>query len=269
MNDIEPSRPSAIPITTGKSCRYCGAQLVQGIYFCLACATPHSPVESYLPASLPPYLSDGILVTRKAPQVAPLFWTYFGAVLGTGILGFFIFGPGRPDLAMLLSSIVLVIITCFFSVRHWPALAVQLRRFGFFDPSAWLAIFALAPLLGINYLYHEVLLRYCGLPREALDLNRMGISSQGMIVLFCVLPAITEEIAFRGLVQHWLQIALRPWRAMILASALFTILHFSVLSAPYLFAVGMLLGWAKWKTQSLYPSMLIHFMHNFAVLAFF
>jgi len=31
----------------------------------------------------------------------------------------------------------------------------------------------------------------------------------------------------------------------------------------------MLLGWVKWKTNSLYPSMLIHFLHNFIVVMFF
>ena len=57
--------------------------------------------------------------------------------------------------------------------------------------------------------------------------------------------------------------------AVLIASALFMALHFSVLSAPYLLLVGMLLGWAKLKTGSLYPSMLIHFLHNFIVISFF
>jgi membrane protease YdiL (CAAX protease family) len=53
---------------------------------------------------------------------------------------------------------------------------------------------------------------------------------------------------------------------VIVASALFAGMHFSVISFPYLFLVGMLLGWTKWKTQSLYPSMLIHFLHNLIVI---
>ena len=53
------------------------------------------------------------------------------------------------------------------------------------------------------------------------------------------------------------------------AAALFAVLHFSLLSLPYLFMVGLLLGWAKWKTGSLYPSILVHFLHNLIVLEFF
>ena len=84
-----------------------------------------------------------------------------------------------------------------------------------------------------------------------------------------VFPAVTEEIAFRGLVQHWLHVAVAPWTAIALASALFAAMHFSIVSAPYLFLVGGVLGWARWRTGSLYPSMVAHFVHNLAVLAYF
>ena len=32
---------------------------------------------------------------------------------------------------------------------------------------------------------------------------------------------------------------------------------------------GNLLGWVKWKTGSLYPSILLHFLHNLIVLEVF
>ena len=56
---------------------------------------------------------------------------------------------------------------------------------------------------------------------------------------------------------------------LIAMSFLFAAMHFSIASLPYLFLVGMLLGWVKWKTGSLYPSMLIHFLHNLIVIEFF
>ena len=105
--------------------------------------------------------------------------------------------------------------------------------------------------------------------REYVNINNFEDFNTTLVTLFCIFPAITEEIAFRGLVQHWLVSAIAPMRALVIASALFMALHFSVLSAPYLFLVGMLLGWAKLKTGSLYPSMLIHFLHNFIVISFF
>ena len=63
--------------------------------------------------------------------------------------------------------------------------------------------------------------------------------------------------------------AVAPRTAITLSAGLFALMHFSVLSAPYLFLVGLLLGWARWRTGSLYPSMVAHFVHNLVVLETF
>ena len=148
---------------------------------------------------------------------------------------------------------------CIFAALHWPALAVQFKRFGFFHWEAWAGLAALVPLLGINFLWHGWLLP---------NIHRPHYAWAAQVLFICILPAVLEETAFRGLVQHWLQVAVKPFYAIVIATALFVALHFTVFSAPYLFAVGALLGWVKWKTGSLYPCMLIHFLHNFAVIAF-
>jgi membrane protease YdiL (CAAX protease family) len=90
-----------------------------------------------------------------------------------------------------------------------------------------------------------------------------------LIFSVCVFPAVTEEIAFRGLVQHWLHVAVQPRQAIVYAAALFTALHFSILSAPTLFLAGCLLGWLRWRTGSLWPPIVVHFLHNLAVVTFF
>ncbi len=252
-------------------CAYCGARLDPLFYFCLKCATPYKSVEAVLPRERPAPLTEGELIEKKAPHVWPIFWTYLAVVVATGIIGAIAFQRERLDLVVLFQLATIFITTCVFAARHWPSLAIQLKRFGFLHPSAWAALGLLPVCLLVNYAYHAWLVRGLGVPDSPLipGLRKAGVSEEAMVFLICVLPALTEEIAFRGLVQHWLQAAIRPVRAMMLASALFMALHFSVLSAPYLFALGMLLGWAKWKTGSLYPSILIHFLHNLAVLEIF
>ena len=249
-------------------CGYCGAPLYGEFYFCLSCATPYKPPESVLPPVRLAGLSEGELIQRKAPHVWTLFWSYMGVVVGAAIVSYILFGRGEEALAIILGTAALFVTTCVFGAIHWQGLAVQLRRLGFLHWAAWAAIGLLAPMLMLNYSYHE-LFRALG-AKDSVTVKGLleGGLSWGAIVFFlCFCPAVLEEVAFRGLVQHWLQVALRPGRAILLASALFTVLHFSVLSAPYLFLVGLLLGWAKWKTGSLYPSMAIHFAHNAIALA--
>jgi len=85
------------------------------------------------------------------------------------------------------------------------------------------------------------------------SLHDLHLSKLTMVTLFCLFPAITEEIAFRGLVQHWLVSAIAPMRALLIASALFMALHFSVLSAPYLLLVGMPPGLGQTQNRQPLP----------------
>jgi membrane protease YdiL (CAAX protease family) len=186
------------------------------------------------------------------------------------VLSYALFGSTQRELAILLGSLAIFVTTCFFAVRYWPSLAVQFKQVGFNTAAAWIGLLLLAPLLAINYGYHSFIFKLAGHEVEAAnDLHKLAISNVGLVILICVFPAILEEIAFRGLVQHWLTTAIGPAKAMLLASAMFTALHFSIISAPYLFMVGMLLAWTKWKSKSLYPCMLIHFLHNFVVIQYF
>lgn len=265
---IPAQQPLAAP-QPARVCAYCGARLNPQFYFCTTCATPYKSHQSVLSPVAVATPTDEFLIQQKAPHVWPLFWTYLAVVLGTSILGYFAFGESRPDLTVILSTAALFIATCVFAATHWPSLAAQFKRFGFFHWAAWAGLAALVPLLAINFLYHNWVRSVMDQRSLSDRLAEVGLSDATVIFFFCVCPAILEEVAFRGLVQHWLQVALRPWKAIVVASALFTALHFSVVSFPYLFAVGMVLGWAKWKTGSLYPSILIHFLHNFVVLELF
>ena len=252
---------------TIQSCEYCGAPVRPQFYFCLNCATPYKHVESVLTPAAPLKMTDGLRVERMAPQVVPLFWTYFSVVLVAGLVSYGLFEADEAGIAVLLSSAAVLATTCVFGMIHRSVLAAQFAKIGFTSGYAWLALAALAPLLLLNYGYHLLLTELGAEPALRIEPLRDMMGMPSLVVLICVFPAVAEEIAFRGLLQHWLHVAIRPWRALLIASALFTVLHFTVLSAPYLFLVGMLLGYAKWKTGSLYPSILIHFLHNFIVVA--
>jgi membrane protease YdiL (CAAX protease family) len=269
----ELARPTRVEMeraAEAPSCRYCGAPLDPCYYFCLNCATPHRTVESVLPAVYVAPPTEDVLIRRRAPHAWPLFWTYLSVIVGAAVACWAAFGPGQQALSIAIMSAAVFVTTCVFAAIHWTSLSVQFRRLGLLDPAAWIGLAALVPMLAVNYGYHVWFLRVIGYPyANPIPEIRESLGEGGMVLFICVLPAVMEEIAFRGLLQHWLQVAIRPMRAVILASALFTALHFSAFSAPYLFAVGMVLGLVKLKTGSLYPSMLIHFLHNLAVVELF
>lgn len=253
-------------------CEYCGAQLNAFFYFCTACGSPYKQMTSVISPDIPRQLTEGELIRVKAPNVWPLFWTYVAVLLFAGIIGHLLYVNDEPNWAVALQYGSLFITTCVFGAMYWPTLQAQLGVIGFNRAAAWIALAILIPTLGVNWLWSSMwieLLESSGEtyvdPMQELE----GEWSMGALILgVCVFPAIIEEVAFRGLLQHWLMTALRPWRAIVIASFLFAALHFSVPGLPYLFGVGVLLGWAKWKTGSLYPSILIHFLHNLGVVLY-
>ncbi len=269
-NDITPSTPQATPAHSASAgnCLYCGAPLHSGFYFCLVCATPYQHPDNVVPVARPLELSEGQLVRRKTPQVWTLFWTFFGVVIGAAMLSYAAFGERNFGLQLVLQSVILLGVTAVFGAMHWKSLWVQFKRIGFFMWQPYAALGGLAVMLLINYALY-LWLRQILPGDDPLATLKHDVGLGPTVFLICVVPAVLEETAFRGLVQHWLQTALRPWRAILLTSVLFTTLHFNIFHAPYLFALSCMLGWTKWKTGSLYPCMLIHFLHNYVVIAFF
>lgn len=262
------SRAQAAQPAVQTHCAYCGSLLARGYYFCLSCATPHKSAESVLPAVYVAQPDEAKLIRRDAPHAWPLFWTYMSVIIGFAVISH-IFFQGQPLLGLVVGSTALFITTGIFAGIHWRSLAVQFARFGFDKRAAWLCIGALVPLLAINYglmSLWQYLLPPSMSKGEAL--KETGLSMNALVFFIAVMPAILEEIAFRGLLLHWLQVAISPMRALLLSSALFAALHFNI-NFFYLFGVGWVLGYAKLKTGSLYPSMVIHFLHNFIVVVYF
>jgi membrane protease YdiL (CAAX protease family) len=251
-------------------CTYCGSAVNTEFYFCTVCAAPYQNPEAVLPPVRPEKIPEEKKIALEAPHVMPLFWVYFAVVLGSGIFSAIAFPHDRPDLQLLFQTGAIALTTAFFAAYHWRTLLEQFKVWGFGSKYSWFAIGLLLVALGANYAWHQGIRSL--LPEEkspAPLIREMPMPWLAIVAIFCIFPAITEEIALRGLVQHWLSKAIKPFRALLIASALFMALHFSVTSAPYLFAAGMLLGWAKMKTGSLYPSILIHFLHNYLVISYF
>ena len=270
MSQIQPIPQQPLDVLP-QFCAYCGAALDARFYFCARCAAPYQSPDAVVPVAIPMPLSESQRIRRRAPYVWPMFWTYLSVILGLGIAAHLFMDRSRPDLVMLLGSIVLGITTFIFGAIHWRSLVPQLKTVGFVSPLACAAVGILVPLLLLNWGYHSLMMYLMQIDRGAIreELLRAHFGTGTLVMLYCIIPAITEEIAFRGLLQHWLAAAIRPQRALLLASALFAAMHLSVISFPYLLLVGLLLGWAKWKTGSLYPSMAIHFLHNLVVVMCF
>lgn len=84
---------------------------------------------------------------------------------------------------------------------------------------------------------------------------------------FAFLPAVCEELAFRGFILSGLLRRLRPRTAIVLCSFFFALYHMNVFQFLPSFFLGVVLGLLTVRSKSLLPAILFHFLHNGVLLS--
>lgn len=86
------------------------------------------------------------------------------------------------------------------------------------------------------------------------------------IIAMAVLPAICEELLFRGLIFKGLEKKFNPHIAILLSALMFTLLHGSLQQTVYQFILGMILGYAMYFGKSIVYPIIVHFINNLVVV---
>ena len=75
-------------------------------------------------------------------------------------------------------------------------------------------------------------------------------------------PAICEELLFRGYVQTRLTRTAGAAWGILISSLLFAAFHMDFVHSVAVFPLGLYLGYIAWRSGSLFPAMLAHFVNN-------
>ncbi|MFN7448558.1 MAG: ABC transporter permease subunit/CPBP intramembrane protease [Pirellula sp.] len=84
----------------------------------------------------------------------------------------------------------------------------------------------------------------------------------GVILILALLPAISEELVFRGFLFSGLQRNNGHVRAILATSLLFGLSHGVLQQSITASIMGLLLGWIAYKTGGVVCSIVFHFVHN-------
>ena len=82
------------------------------------------------------------------------------------------------------------------------------------------------------------------------------------LLVIAVVPAICEELAFRGFILSGLRHLGHKWRAIALASLLFGAMHSIFQQSIVACIVGLAIGFIAIQTGSLWPAITFHMVHN-------
>ena len=131
-------------------------------------------------------------------------------------------------------------------------------------PAPWSPGFCLPVFLGVANLANlagALINRLTGSPATSEMLPSGGPELLMRFLALCVMPAIAEELLFRGAFQG----LMRPCgsAAAIFAPALlFGVLHLDLAQGLTAFACGVFLGWLAERSGSILPGMLLHLVNN-------
>jgi uncharacterized protein len=89
------------------------------------------------------------------------------------------------------------------------------------------------------------------------------------MIMVALLPAVFEEILFRGALQNLLSRWFKaPVLAIIITSIIFSAIHGSYLGFLSRFALGFVLGWMYYRTGNIWLNIIMHFLNNGIAITF-
>lgn len=188
--------------------------------------------------------------------VAQLVWTL---LLGnSGIMGTeFMIGT-------LMASNVLGLIV--FLVTKWAEVSRNWIRKRPWMVLFWAALASVGCIVPSMWL-QEVMPELPNLAQEGLE-ELMG-NRLGYIVVGLLAPLV-EEVVFRGAILRallkWNQ---NHWLCIAISAALFGLSHFNPAQTPHAFLAGLLLGWMYYRTGSIVPGVVVHWVNNSVAYAMY
>jgi membrane protease YdiL (CAAX protease family) len=84
---------------------------------------------------------------------------------------------------------------------------------------------------------------------------------------YLVISAVSEELAFRGVIQGTLRRAVGDAAAVLYSSVAFSVLYLATFSLAFIasiVALGLVLGWVTARSRSIWPAMVCHVAFNLA-----
>ena len=170
------------------------------------------------------------------------------------------FTPGETTytttgIAMILSGIAMI-----WHLIHFKYVKFNLKSFGEVSGKT---IGLSIPLIVAGMLFINLCSEFLGLPDLMQD-TFLGMSRNVFgIISITIMAPLVEELLFRGAIQgYMLRKGMKPLHAILIASAIFGIVHMNPIQIPFAFAIGLIFGWLYYRTGSVVPGIIGHFINN-------
>jgi len=182
-------------------------------------------------------------------------------------------GPGEDAQALLAATAWLmplmfvalpVVVLFYWRISLTETLSLRMPRRWHLVAGLLIGLSAWVPAHELNVLQSYVLGPPASLAQSAEllgeTLSRMHPAK--VLLIIAIIPAVCEELLFRGLLLSGLGTSSRKYTAIIVSAVVFGVFHFLLPKFAVTVALGLVLGYLCWQSRSIVPGMLAHALHN-------
>lgn len=171
------------------------------------------------------------------------------------------FSPVEAELLAMVASVAAILLPILVLLRLTRLRADDLRVLW---PAPWSPAFCTILFLGVanaGNLFGGLIGHLLGRDGATPALPAGGVALAVNFISLCAVPAVLEELFFRGALQG----LMRPSGSMAAIfgpALLFGLLHLDLAQGLTAFVCGLFLGWLAERTGSILPGILLHFVNN-------
>ena len=158
-------------------------------------------------------------------------------------------------ITMVLSGIAMI-----WHLIHFKYVKFNLKSFGEVSGKT---IGLSIPLIVAGMIFINLCSEFLGLPDMMQDTFLAMSRNVFGIISITIMAPLVEELLFRGAIQGYLlRKGMKPLNAILIASAIFGIVHMNPIQIPFAFSIGLIFGWLYYRTGSVVPGIIGHFINN-------
>ena len=226
-------------------------------------------------------MKNSLLKAQNKASYSGLYFTVLVvAMLAMSVLLGLIFpngNPSKPDenlaftfLSFSLSGLTILGVTVYYSFANEEKILTTFKWQKTSLKYFLIAIFAFVAVFfglgNLNEIFIDFLSEKFGYVANTVVLPTFTPLNYILVVLtVCVLPAVAEEIAMRGVILRGVTTGKIVVNALI-GGLLFSFYHMNPAQTPYQFAVGFIFSLIAIKSRSTLPTTIAHFLNNFIVI---
>jgi len=165
-----------------------------------------------------------------------------------------------PVIIISLASSLLTIIL--FAWRKWLPITRSYLQTRPWTALLWVVIMTLGTVIPSQWMEEVLNLK---MPEDLERLMTQILSNPWGYIAIGILVPLAEEIVFRGAILRTL-LAIFPkgqhWVAIIISAVVFGAAHGNMAQFFHAALLGLLLGWMYWRTGSIVPGVVLHWVNN-------